>query len=141
MRKRTRLGAVAALALGLGLVAGTAAAEDDPYAKAGENLYHQHCGACHGITAQGDGPVAPLLDPRPPDLTRIAARRDGTFPESAILRIIDGRDPVVAHGTREMPVWGQRFAEGPPPGPGARSLARGQVMLLVHYLKSIQHTP
>lgn len=137
---RRMLGAAAVLLGGL-LVAGGAAAEEDPYVQAGERLYHQHCGSCHGMEGKGDGPVAMMLDPKPADLTRIAARRDGVFPEPAILRVIDGRDPIEAHGTREMPVWGKRFSEGPPPGPGTGTMARGQVLLLLQYLKSIQQTP
>ena len=128
-------------ALALALVAGFPAgsvAQEDAYIEAGKALYHQHCGACHGIQGKGNGPVAPLFDPRPAELTRIAARRDAVFPEAALLRIIDGRDPVIAHGTRDMPIWGRRFGEARPPGPGAEAEAHGQVLLLVHYLKSIQ---
>jgi len=128
----------AALAAGSAAVASAEEGKGDGYAQAGERLYHQHCGACHGVTAEGNGPVATLLDPRPPDLTKIAERHDGTFPDDKVRRMIDGRDPVVAHGTREMPVWGQRFAEGAPPGLGAESYARGQVLLLVQYLSTIQ---
>jgi len=47
---------------------------------------------------------------------RIAARRHWDFPVAAIVRVIDSRDPVVAHGSREMPIWGE--ASG---GRGARS--------------------
>jgi hypothetical protein len=41
-----------------------------------------------------------------PDLTGIAARRGGQFPEERIRQIIDGRTGLAAHGAREMPVWG-----------------------------------
>lgn len=134
---RGMLGVVAAL-LASALVAGAAFAEDDPYAAAGEDLYHQHCGACHGMTGEGNGPVSTMLDPKPADLTKIAEQNGGVFPEAKILRVIDGRDPVVAHGTRDMPIWGRRFSQGPPPGPGTGAMARGQVLLLLQYLKSIQ---
>lgn len=134
------LGAAVVL-LASALTAGAALAQGDPYVEAGERLYHQHCGSCHGMGGTGNGPVAALLDPKPADLTRIAARRDGVFPEAEMLEIIDGRDPIQAHGSREMPVWGKRFSEGPPPGPAPSSMARGQVMLLLHYLKTIQQTP
>lgn len=132
--------ATAGALLAVALVTGTAKAEDDPYVEAGEELYHRHCGSCHGMTGEGNGPVSTILDPKPADLTRIAARHGGAFPDAKILRIVDGRDPVVAHGTREMPVWGERFSEGQIPGAGTMASTRGQVLLLIHYLKSIQRS-
>ena len=45
----------------------------------------------------------------PPDLTRIAERRGGWFPEVLVREFIDGRFAV--HGTRTMPVWGQTLDE------------------------------
>ncbi len=43
-----------------------------------------------------------------PDLTKYTARNDGVFPGERLRQIIDGRD-VRAHGSREMPVWGDAF--------------------------------
>ncbi len=106
--------------------------------QSGAELYRQYCGACHGIHADGKGPVAPVLREEPSDLTRIASRRGGIFPEAELLRIIDGRDPVVSHGPQDMPVWGERFAEGIPPSLGAETARRGHAILLVEYLKAIQ---
>ncbi len=36
---------------------------------AGEALYRQNCGACHGTSGRGDGPVGLTLNPRPADLS------------------------------------------------------------------------
>lgn len=127
--------------LGAALLAWSAlpgGAEETQRERSGEELYRQYCGACHGINADGKGPVAPVLSSPPADLTRIASRRDGVFPEAAVIRIIDGRDPIVSHGPQDMPVWGERFAEGIPPSVGAEVAARGHAILLVEYLKSIQ---
>jgi len=153
---RDALGGVvaAALALALGLAAAgcqliepaggeTQEAVDGPWARpgSGQDLYGMYCASCHGLGAQGDGPVAAGLEDAPPDLTRIAARRGGTFPENEILRVVLGTDPLVAHGTRDMPVWGRRFSAGQPPGPATASQSRGRAMLIVNYLKSIQQPP
>ena len=108
--------------------------------QSGAALYQQYCGACHGADADGKGPMAPVLREPPPDLTRIASRRDGVFPEAEIARIINGSDPIVSHGTSEMPVWGKRFTEGMPPSAAAEAERRGQAILLVSYLRSIQVT-
>ncbi len=130
-----------AWALGAALLVPLAAgAEEETMGKpgSGEALYHQYCGACHGTGARGDGPVAEVLDPKPADLTRIAARRDGVFPAASIGRIIDGRDPIVAHGTRAMPIWGNELKADLPPAMGAETRARGTILLIVEYLRSIQ---
>ncbi|MFB9149210.1 c-type cytochrome [Roseovarius ramblicola] len=86
--------------------AGIAAAQD---AHIGERLYDRYCGACHGETGAGDGPMTRVLTPPPPDLTRLAAQNDGTFPRRRVVWRIDGRDPILAHGN-EMPVFGELLA-------------------------------
>lgn len=48
---------------------------------AGERIYRQHCGVCHGVIGAGDGPAAAGLRPRPVDLrVHVAAgHSDGFF--------------------------------------------------------------
>ena len=75
----------------------------------GETLYLQLCASCHGASGIGDGPVASSLKAKVPDLTRIAWRDGGEFPREDLKRSIDGRVERLAHGPREMPVWGIRF--------------------------------
>jgi mono/diheme cytochrome c family protein len=72
----------------------------------GAQLFKRLCSSCHGPAGAGDGPVAASFKTRLPDLTGIAARRGGQFPEERVRQIIDGRAGVAAHGAREMPVWG-----------------------------------
>lgn len=103
----------------------------------GAQLFRDHCAACHGLLGLGDGPVAASLKVRPADLTRIALRRGGTFPEADIAAFIDGRFELDAHGTREMPIWGRRLATPLAGGTGAE-VARGQIQMLVEHLKTIQ---
>jgi mono/diheme cytochrome c family protein len=119
--------------------AGTALAEEDPVlSRLGADLFVQHCAVCHGLTATGDGPVAASLRTAPADLTRIAERRKGEFPDSDIARFIDGRFDVPAHGTREMPIWGRQLGESIGGGTEPDEVARGRILALVEYLKSIQ---
>jgi mono/diheme cytochrome c family protein len=75
----------------------------------GKAEYQANCASCHGIDAKGDGPVSKVLKTRPTDLTALAKKNKGVFPLNSVYRIIDGRDPIASHGTREMPVWGYRF--------------------------------
>jgi mono/diheme cytochrome c family protein len=106
----------------------------------GREYYQAYCASCHGPLGQGDGPVAATLRPPPADLTLIAARRGGRFPAGEVARTIDGRFEVPAHGTREMPVWGERFTETVPEAGLSEEISRGKIASLVEYLKSIQRT-
>jgi len=66
--------------------------DSDPmFVDVGAELFETHCASCHGADARGNGPAASALNVPPTDLTRIAARHGGTFPESSIARVIDGR--------------------------------------------------
>jgi mono/diheme cytochrome c family protein len=119
----------------------SSAAPADPnpmLVEVGRDAYATHCAACHGADARGAGPAAAALRTPPADLTRIAARRGGDFPADEIAAWIDGRLAPAAHGTREMPVWGYRFAEGLPAGELTQELVRGRILTLVEYLRSIQ---
>jgi mono/diheme cytochrome c family protein len=72
----------------------------------GPELYRIHCASCHGVAGKGDGPAAETLKHAPPDLTTISQRNKGKFPDFRIEHIIDGQEVILAHGTREMPIWG-----------------------------------
>jgi hypothetical protein len=88
----------------------------------------------------GNGPITPVIGVQPPDLTRIAARRDGTFPELEVWRIIDGQADLTAHGPRHMPVWGYEFFGNDADDEVAHRQAEQKIDSLVRYLRSIQRT-
>jgi mono/diheme cytochrome c family protein len=75
----------------------------------GPDLFRAYCAPCHGEDGKGGGPVAPALNAKPADLTTIAQRNGGAFPVKRIRTIISGDEVVLAHGSREMPVWGPIF--------------------------------
>lgn len=117
--------------------AGAAAAQD---AQIGRDLYLKHCATCHGMEADGRGPMAPALVVQPKDLTALAAENEGVFPLLRVVRRIDGREPLVSHGSA-MPVYGE-FFEG---DDTAMKTVSGQPILvsraiadLVTYLQGIQ---
>jgi len=95
---------------------------------AGELLYHRYCASCHGLRGHGDGPVAEALDPRPADLTRLQSKT----PE--LMRQIDGRRTIRAHGTAAMPVWGEVFEQSLIREPHKRRTALLQVKGLAEYV-------
>lgn len=117
---------------------GAEPAFDPVLAELGAEAYPRYCASCHGLKAMGDGPTAPALIVKPADLTRIAARRGGKFPDGEIARFIDGRFTLSAHGSREMPVWGERFGDAIPESGIAEEVSRGHIATLIEYLKSIQ---
>lgn len=111
----------------------------------GQSEYMAHCASCHGAEAHGDGPVAAVLEKKPPDLTQIASRYSGQFPTGTIQEIIDGRNMINPHGDRDMPIWGDRYFEtaaersqSVPHDVNAQALALGRVTALVKFLESIQ---
>ncbi|NOD61924.1 MULTISPECIES: cytochrome c [unclassified Ruegeria] len=76
-------------------------------AKIGEELYMHYCATCHGIDATGQGPMASVLVVQPSDLTSLSGE-GGVFPTARVVARIDGRDPLVSHGS-PMPVYGPYF--------------------------------
>ncbi len=117
------------------------AATPTPFVLSGEDDYVFHCASCHGLKARGDGPAADALKIRPANLTLLAQRNGGVFPEKRVVAIIDGSAVVAAHGTREMPVWGQIFEQQGSYSFNRAATAREvreRIQRLVDYLKSIQ---
>lgn len=104
----------------------------------GAELYKRFCGACHGVTGEGNGPVAASFKIMVPDLTLIARRQGGQFPAERIHRIIDGRLVPAPHGSREMPIWGWEFASVTPDGSPDLAVSDAMVARLVEHLRSIQ---
>jgi mono/diheme cytochrome c family protein len=99
----------------------------------GKTMFHEYCAVCHGDNAKGSGPAADALKKAPADLTQIARKNGGAFPEVKVMRVIQGDDVVAAHGSRAMPVWGTIF----------RSLGSSQtetlrVNALMRYVQELQ---
>jgi hypothetical protein len=100
----------------------------------GHDLYRAYCASCHGMGAGGDGPVAPALKTQVPDLTLITRRSHGVFPSERVSRIISGEESPVAHGSREMPVWGPVFHQVE----ADQDWGNVRLQNLTRYLESIQ---
>lgn len=98
----------------------------------GREIYRQHCAACHGTDAKGNGPTAAALKKAPPDLTAIQKKGE-PFPFDEVMSVIDGEKSTVAHGTREMPVWGTIFRRVK-----GEMLAQLDIYMLTKYIESIQ---
>jgi Cytochrome c len=55
--------------------------ENDAVAQ-GRQLYLEYCGSCHGLTGEGDGPVAPALTTPPANLRRLSDRFGSPLPRT-----------------------------------------------------------
>jgi hypothetical protein len=117
-----------------------ASADEQADVKEGEALYRTHCATCHGIEATGDGPMAGVLVIKPTDLSALARDNGGGLPVERMVRRIDGRDPLVSHGS-PMPVYGH-FFEGRQSSVKTKSgqpvLASKPIIDLIAYIETLQ---
>lgn len=107
----------------------------------GRALYATHCATCHGLEGRGEGPMAGVLLVPPSNLTEMQIANDGVFPLERVVKRIDGREPLVSHGS-PMPVFGDYFAgqfDVPITLPSGESIQTSEpVVNLVAYLREIQ---
>ena len=75
----------------------------------GKEMYTAHCAACHGADGTGNGPASPALKAAPTDLTQLSKSNGGKYPENHVYNAIKGEVGVPAHGSKDMPVWGNVF--------------------------------
>ena len=114
-------------------------AHADLYAEAeveqviGTKEYMNNCAICHGDDGRGAGPKAKQLSAKPSDLTILSKENGGSFPETAVYNIIDGRRVGDYHG-QEMPIWGQHFKDID----ADEEVVDERISNLLEYLKSIQ---
>lgn len=111
--------------------------------QSGRALYADKCAVCHGTSGKGDGPLASGLETAPPDLTQIAARRDGVWPMLEVMSIVDGYTKRYLPGS-EMPIYDE-FLEGNlvtfDTGNGIRQKTPAGLLAIARYLESIQDPP
>lgn len=118
------------------LLLSTVAAKRNPTLEpSGRDIYMDRCSACHGEDGKGDGPAVGALRIAPTDLTVLAQKSGGSFPEEQVKYIIGGWANLTAHGSREMPIWGDLFSTRKP---ADQQIAAERFKSLVSYLKSIQ---
>jgi len=108
---------------------------------AGKELFRQYCSVCHGVDAKGNGS---LYDARsadksvrvpPADLTLLSQRNAGKFPAARVRDAIYSKGPIAAHGTPDMPAWGDVFYSLK----SDSKLLDARMRNLTAYIESLQH--
>ena len=99
----------------------------------GHEEYLRYCSACHGAEADGKGPVANVLTPPPPALTRLRSKFGHPLGTRFVAYVLGTTMPR-AHGTSDMPVWGRNLADED----GSDGEAVGLIWRIANYLQSIQ---
>jgi mono/diheme cytochrome c family protein len=100
----------------------------------GQQLFSHYCAVCHGTDLKGTGPAAEALKKRPADLTQITRKSGGNFPEVHVIRVIKGADDTIgAHGSRDMPIWGELFTSLK-----SKETAELRVNSLMRYIEGVQ---
>ena len=101
----------------------------------GLQLYKRYCAVCHGNDLKGNGPVSPEFKNPPPDLTTLAQRHEGKFPDEFVQDVLRNGVQKPAHGDTEMPIWGPLFATIPGTDSALVSI---RIVNLTSYIKSMQ---
>ena len=112
----------------------------------GKREFVNKCAICHGQGAKGDGGVTEWLKVAPTDLTTLSKKNGGVFPYDRVYQVIDGREVVKGHGTRDMPIWGRDYlkegvaaAEYYIDVPYSMEMySRNRIMALIDYLNRVQ---
>lgn len=131
--------------LSAALVAGSGvsfAADKGEKADRGKKEYEAKCAICHGPAGKGDGPYREFIS-KIPDLTVLAKNNKGVFPINRVFEMIDGRQAIKAHGTRDMPIWGREYSiaaaeQHRDVDYDQDAIVRARILTLVEYLYRIQ---
>jgi mono/diheme cytochrome c family protein len=103
-------------------------------ANSGPEMYRWLCAGCHGSSGKGDGPALSSLKSKPTDLTQLTRTHDGKFPSLHLTNMLEREPGTAAHGSKEMPVWGDSFrGSGEDP-----AVVRLRIRNLVDHLKRMQ---
>jgi mono/diheme cytochrome c family protein len=138
-----RAAACASICLSLLLAAAVASAAER---SKGQREYERKCAMCHGAAGKGDGWLSDFLKARPAAITDLTKRNGGVFPFDRVYQVIDGRKAVLAHGPRDMPVWGAVYRADSgkefEPYYGLvyvdEGMVRARILALIEYLSRLQ---
>jgi mono/diheme cytochrome c family protein len=126
------------IAISLCCLAGAASAADKKM-DLGKREYLNSCVVCHGADGKGQTQALDILKVAPPNLRQLSKQNGGVFPMARVYESIDGRLGLKAHGTRDMPIWGQRLSGKAAPSYDdypydAEAFVRARILALIEYI-------
>lgn len=104
-------------------------------ASSGQQMFNEYCAVCHGTDGKGKGPASGAMKAMPSDLTHLTAQNSGKFPENKVYGAIRGDVDMPAHGSKDMPVWGNVFQEM---AHGNSAEVQLRISNLTHYISGLQ---
>jgi mono/diheme cytochrome c family protein len=104
----------------------------------GRQMFQEYCAVCHGRDGNGGGPAAAALKIPPADLTTLSQRNHGKFPGNKVFDTIKGDSDTPAHGSKEMPIWGDLFLSMSHGSPGE---VQQRISNLTSYIATLQTKP
>ena len=131
-----RLGTVAGMIVGAGLISVHTQGQPQSQRYSGSGDYQVYCSSCHGTGARGDGVIAKSLKKQPADLTQLSKHNEGVFPEKQVFTTIDARELSGPHSESVMPAWREVFAKSSESLGQEKAVAR--INALVAYLQTLQ---
>ena len=141
MKSYKKLGIVA-----ITLLAASASGFANDKADIGKREFMNRCAVCHGASGTGDGGAIDILKTAPTNLTTLSKNNGGVFPFERVYAVIDGRQMVKGHGSRDMPIWGKDYSsEGVKADEHFAGMpynmemwVRTRILALIDYLNRIQ---
>jgi len=121
------------------LCSGVAACAPQP-AEVGRAAFQDACAVCHGVRADGNGTMAPLVATGVPNLRLLKGGNGGVFPRDHVIRVVT-RSSDFHPGIAPMPNFGTLLE-----APGAVHRTAGDeaiatnttILAIADYLESIQ---
>lgn len=104
-------------------------------AASGEQMYENYCAVCHGKDGKGNGPATDALKTAPTNLTQLAKNNGGKYPSDKVSNTIRGDQNIPAHGSKDMPIWGNVFWHM---SQGHQSEVQLRIANLDRYIESLQ---
>lgn len=105
------------------------------FSGSGSAMYQSYCSSCHGMDGTGNGPASHSLKKPAPDLTMLAKHNGGKFPGMHVQSVLGwSRGSQAAHGSQDMPVWGNLFRSGR----DDESIVQLRIRNLTSYVESLQ---
>jgi mono/diheme cytochrome c family protein len=104
----------------------------------GQQMYTAYCAVCHGTDGRGGGPAASALKAHPVDLSQLSQTNGGVYPGNRVSDILKSGVPLSAHGSAEMPIWGELFFSLNSTSQADSMIVQQRIHNINDYLKTLQ---